>query len=303
MSQQITVAQDGRGSHTTIQSAINSVRVHPPEPVVIYIKDGIYDEKIVVPDTKPGICLLGESTAGTIITGADHARQMGEDGQELGTFRTPVLTVHADDMTIERLTVRNTAGYGPGIGQALAIYASGDRQVFRDLNLLGNQDTVYLCRGRQYFESCYIEGHVDYIFGSSTAIFDKCELHSLRGGYITAASTPEPNEFGFVFLDCRLTCPGPETSVFLGRPWRPFAHTVFIDTWIGPHVKPEGWSNWGNPDNELTARYSEYGSKGPGAGKAGRVGWARVLSKTEAQTYTIERVLAGNDGWNPGNQG
>jgi pectinesterase len=297
--QRLTVAQDGSGDYTSIQSAINAVRVHPLEPATIYIKNGTYRERVTIPDNKPDLTLVGESAEHTIITYDLFAQQLDAEGVQLGTFRTATLTVAADDFAMENVTVVNSAGYGKDIGQALALYVSGDRQSFRGVRLLANQDTFYTARGRQYFDRCYIEGHVDYIFGSGTVVFDHCEIHTLRNGYITAASTPKHTAYGFVFLDCQLGGPAEVDTVFLGRPWRPHAHTVFIRSWISHHIKPEGWDNWRDPNNESTVRYMEYGSYGPGADKASRVSWARTLSSDEAEEYTVERVLSGADGWNP----
>jgi pectinesterase len=297
--QQFTVATDGSGDFTGVQEAINAVRVHWQEETVIYIKNGVYREKIVVPDNNNWISLIGESQEGTIITNNEHARMIGADGKEIGTFKTSVLTAGGDDFRLENLTIQNTAGVGDGIGQALALYLSGDRAVLNKVRLLSYQDTLYTCKGRHYFNNCYIAGHVDFIFGGATAVFDECEIHSLRKGYITAASTEEQTACGYVFLNCKLTGAADHSTVFLGRPWRPYAHTVFINTWMGAHIKPEGWENWRNPDNERTARYAEYGSTGPGANQSSRVGWSRQLTAAEVEKLTVPYILAGADGWNP----
>ncbi|MDF2962690.1 MAG: pectinesterase [Paenibacillus sp.] len=296
---QLTVAADGSGDFTGVQAAIDAVRVHWQDDTRIFIKNGVYHEKIVIPDNKTRIWLVGESREGTVLTNGEYAKITGPDGNEIGTFLTPVLTMAGDDCRLENLTVQNTAGYGPEIGQALALYSAGDRLIVRNVRLLGNQDTLYTCKGRQYFHRCYIEGHVDFIFGGATAVFEECEIHSLREGFITAASTESYQPYGYVFLKCRLTGSTAAGSVFLGRPWRPFAHTVFIHTWMGPHIHVEGWDNWREPNNELTARYSEYGSTGPGAGQTGRAGWARLLTPEEAGQMTAKYVLAGADEWNP----
>ncbi|CAG7635568.1 pectinesterase family protein [Paenibacillus allorhizosphaerae] len=293
-----TVAADGSGDYTSIQEAIDSVRVHWEERTVIFIKKGVYRERVTIPDNKPMISLVGESMTETIITYNLDAN-LRPNGKPIGTFETSVLTVHGDDFTAEHLTVHNTAGVGPGIGQALAVYVSGDRAVFTNVRMLSYQDTLYTSKGRQYFKSCFIAGHVDYIFGGATVLFHECEIHSLRDGYITAASTTAQTEFGFVFLDCKLTN-GPEAdAVYLGRPWRPHAHVAFINTWMGPHIRTEGWDNWRNPDNEKTARYMETGSHGPGGATDGRATWAKMLEPETAAGWTIERVFAGADGWNP----
>ncbi|MEI7027924.1 pectinesterase family protein [Paenibacillus sp. y28] len=297
--QQFTVAQDGSGDFTTIQAAIDTVRVHWQVPSVIHIKNGVYREKITIPDNKTLIHLIGESVDGTILTYHQHANMIGVEGQPLGTFRTAVVSALGDDFRMERLTVHNTAGVGEGIGQAVALYLAGDRAVINNVRLLSYQDTLYTCKGRHYFTNCYIEGHVDYIFGEATAVFRQCELHSLRGGYITAACTAERTPVGYVFIDCRLTAASEDLDVYLGRPWRPHAHTVFIHTWMGAHIHPEGWDNWRDPNNEQTVRYGEFGSTGPGGNTGARVSWSRQLTAEEAGHLTPERILAGVDGWNP----
>ncbi|MFN0222323.1 pectinesterase family protein [Paenibacillus sp. KR2-11] len=299
----ITVSQDGQGDFERIGEAIEAVRVLPLEPVTIFVKNGVYREKLLVPDTKPDISLIGESAEGTVIAYGDYAQMKGTNGSELTTFRTATLKVDADDFRMENVTVQNTAGYGAAIGQAVALYTAGDRQTYRNVRLLGNQDTLYTGRGRQYFAGCYIEGHVDYIFGSATVLFEGCEIHSLRGGFITAASTAARTEVGYVFRGCRLTGRAPEGSVYLGRPWRPAAHTVFIDTWMGPHIHRDGWDNWSSPDNERTARYGEFGSTGPGAAPEARVAWAAALTEAEAVSFDVRRVLGGPDGWSPAGAG
>jgi pectinesterase len=302
MVHEIRVAQDGSGDFVTIQSAIDAVRVHPLEPVTIHVGRGVYQERVVIPDNKPNIRLIGVGAEETIIRYGLGARMLDSEGVELGTFRTSTMTVQADDFVMENIAVANSAGPGGEAGQALALYVSGDRQTYRGVRLLGWQDTFYTARGRQYFYECYIEGDVDFIFGSGTALFDHCEIHSLRKGYITAASTPAAVTYGLVFLDCRLTGTeeAGERSVYLGRPWRPHAHTVYVRTWMDKHIQPEGWDNWRDPSNERTARYGEYDSMGPGGGSSAvRASWSQALTREVVEWLTIEHVLSGADGWNP----
>ncbi|WP_456276441.1 pectinesterase family protein [Bacillus sp. AK128] len=294
---EITVCKSGNGDFTTIQDAINAIRVHPLEPVTVHIKNGKYREKLVIPDNKPNIRLIGESAEQTIISGCLYAQMRDAENQPLGTFRTPTVTVTADEFVMENITVENTAGYGPEIGQALALYLSGDRAFIKNVRLLGYQDTFYSSKGRQYFLHCYIEGHVDFIFGSGTAVFDQCEIHSLHMGYITAASTPEDKQYGFIFFDCKLTGVAEERSVYLGRPWRPHAQTAFIRTWMGPHIRFEGWNNWRNPQNERTARYAEYQSTGPGSAYDLRVNWSSQISESELEDFTLEKIFGQTDDW------
>ncbi|WP_088102799.1 pectinesterase family protein [Halalkalibacter urbisdiaboli] len=287
----IVVDLNGTGNFTSIQEAIDSVRVLPLKPVTIFVKKGIYHEKVCIPDTKPTLSIIGEHRDETIITYNDYAEKLDANGKPLGTFRTSTLTVHADDVQLNNITIQNSAGYGKGIGQAVALYVAGDRGIYKNIACLGNQDTLYTSRGRHYFLDCYIEGHVDFIFGSATAVFNRCEIHSLRNGYITAASTPADSIHGFVFFNCKLTAEAKQHSVYLGRPWRPYAKTVFIQTWMGDHIIPEGWDNWRNTDNEKTVFYGEFESDGPGFHPEERVNWSKQLSLQEVERLTVENIF------------
>lgn len=279
------VAQDGSGDFTTIQAAVDAVRDYTPVPRTIFIRNGVYREKLVVPAWKTGITLVGESVEGVVVTYDDHA---GKDGHN--TFTSYTARISGDDVRVRNVTFQNTAG---PVGQALALYVEGDRVVFENCRFLGHQDTIFAAGegSRQYFKDCYVEGTTDFIFGPATAVFDNCRIHALRDSYVTAASTPEGVPFGFVFLGCTLTAaPGVE-RVYLGRPWRDHARTVFVGCEMGPHVRPEGWHNWGRPEAEATAFYAEYGNHGPGADRSGRVAWSTVLTPAEAARYTPEVVF------------
>jgi len=191
------------------------------------------------------------------------------------------------------------------------VFANGDRLVFRNCTLLAYQDTLYTGSGigRQYYENCFIKGDIDFIFGSSTAVFYKCELYSNnRGkedepnGYLTAASTSPVQQYGYVFIDCKLNAgTSASQSVYLGRPWENFAAVAYINCWMGAHIKAEGWHNWDRPKAEQTARYVEYGSAGPGGSSLKRVKWATQLTADQAKEYTVEKIMAGKDSWNPKN--
>jgi len=268
-------------------------------PVVIHIKPGTYKEQIYIQREKRFFHLLGEDPKTTVLTFDLNANRVGASGQKIGTFRTPSVQVDAEDFTAENLTFKNSAG---PVGQALAIRLDGDRAVFRNCRFLGWQDTILVNRGRHYFEACYIEGHVDFIFGGATCFFERCHIHCLKDGYITAASTPDTSAFGFVFRSCEITgAPGVRT--YLGRPWRDFAAVAFLDTRMEDVVRPEGWHNWGKPLREKTSRYCEFGNTGPGADPARRVEWARRLTASEARAITVTEVLSGTDNWNPLAQG
>ena len=289
----IVVARDGSGKYQNIQEAVESVRAFMDYTVTIYIKKGTYKEKLVIPAWVKNVQLVGEDAANTIITYDDHANI-----NKMGTFRTYTVKVEGSDITFKDLTIENNA---PQMGQAVALHTEGDRLMFVNCRLLGNQDTIYTGgeNTRLLFTNCYIEGTTDFIFGPSTALFEYCELYSKRDSYITAASTPKDVEFGYVFKNCKLTAAPGITKVYLGRPWRPYAATAFINCEFGSHIRPEGWHNWKNPENEKTARYAEFGNTGEGANMTSRVGWAKQLSKKEASRYTPDIIFKESSNWYP----
>lgn len=293
-----TVAPNGDGQFKSVQDAINAApqNASRTKPWVIHIKPGIYKELIYVRREKRFISLIGDDPEKTILTYDLNANMLGQDGKIIGTFRTASTFIDADDFTAENLTFENSAG---PVGQALALRVEGDRVTFRKCRFLGWQDTILANRGRQYFEDCYIAGHVDFIFGGATVFFERCRIHCLRNGYITAASTPTEQPFGFVFSHCKITGESADVKTYLGRPWRPFASVVFLNTEMSDVVRPVGWHNWSKPDSEKTSRYAEFNSSGAGAQQQERVPWSRELSAAEAQGITAQKVLGGFDGWNP----
>lgn len=289
----IVVAADGTGEFTSVQEAVNSIRAYMSDTTFLFIKNGTYREKVVIPSWVTNLFMKGESVENTIITWNDHANI-----RNMGTFRTYTIWVLGAGFTAEDITFENNAEM---IGQAVAVHVDGDRAVFRRCRLLGNQDTLLTANqeSRQYYEECYIEGTTDFIFGPATAWFEKCHIHSKKNSYVTAASTVEGHEYGYIFNRCSLTAADSVTRVYLGRPWRPFAATLFLNCELGNHIVPEGWDNWDKPSNEQTARYAEYRSTGPGANPDARVSWSRQLSRREAKTYTVAKVFARHDGWTP----
>ena len=266
------VATDGSGQYRSVQDAISAAPTQTDPAArrwVIFVKTGTYRERIYVQRERGHLAVIGEDAVKTIITWDLNATLPGLDGKPIGTFRTPTVQVDGDGMVWENLTIANSAG---PVGQALALRVDGDRVVFRHCRFLGWQDTILVNRGRHYFADCYIEGHVDFIFGAATAYFDRCHVHCLGDGYITAASTPKGQPHGFVFADCTIT--GAEgAKTYLGRPWRDFAQTVFLRTEMSAVVRSEGWHNWKKPQAERTAFYAEFASTGPGATAAARVPW------------------------------
>ncbi len=283
----IVVAKDGTGDYNSIQEAINASKAFPYDRVVINIKNGIYNEKVKVHEWNTNISLIGESKENTIITYDDYFGKMNMGRNS--TFYTYTLLVEADDFYATNLTIQNTAGE---VGQAVALSVFSDKVYIENCNILGNQDTLYASgEGRQYFKNCYIEGTTDFIFGNATALFENCVIHSKKNSYITAASTPEGAAFGYVFRNCKLTNDEDVTKVYLGRPWRIYAQTVFLNCQLGKHILPEGWHNWSKPEAESTAFYAEFDNTGEGFQPEKRVSWSKQLTAEEVEKYTSKNIL------------
>ncbi len=285
----ITVALDSSGDYTSIQKAIDACKSFPDQRITIFVKNGIYKEKIVVPACNTRLSIIGEDAEKTVITYNDFFNKMNRGRNS--TFYTYTLLVIADDFYAENLTIENSAG---PVGQAIALYVKGDRCVFRNCRILGNQDTLYTdgLNSRQYFDGCYIDGTTDFIFGAATVLFNNCIIHSKRDSYITAASTPLGKTFGYVFMNCKLTAAEEAKKVYLGRPWRDYARVAFIKCELGAHIVSAGWSNWQGTARDKTAYYAEYGNTGPGSDISQRVTWSHQLSESEAAQYTLQNILA-----------
>ncbi|MTK51829.1 pectinesterase family protein [Paludibacter sp.] len=283
------VAKDGSGNFTTIQAAVDASKAFPDSPITIFIKNGVYNEKVKVPACNPHLRLIGESAEKTILTYGDHFDKINRGRNS--TFYTYTLLVEADDFHAENMTIENSAG---PVGQAVALHVEGDRCAFVNCRLLGNQDTLYLAgqTSRDYFGNCYIEGTTDFIFGAATAYFEKCTLHSKTNSYVTAASTNQGKKYGFVFNECKLTAAEGVNKAYLGRPWRDYARVVYIHCAIGKHIAPAGWVNWDKTTRDKTAYYAEFENNGEGASTSQRVAWSHQLTKKEAANYTKEKVLA-----------
>ncbi len=340
------IRQDGRGDFTSVSEALTAIQTidtdnpaHAKSPVTIMIYNGIYKERIVI--TRPYLTLIGQSPENTILTydlyanmpvGASppHLRsaesaESSEPGK-LGTFRSYSMFIDTHDVTFCNLTFANSSGSGPDVGQAIAVYADGDRLSFGCCRFLGGQDTLFTAplpptevepngfigpkqfaprtTGRHYYKSCYIEGDIDFIFGGATAYFEDCELFSKNidrevNSYVTAASTPENQAYGYVMQNCRFTGNCPQHSAYLGRPWREYAKTVLLDCHIGAHIYPAGWHDWNKPDARRTILYAEYQSHGPSSDISKRPHWVKQLTPAEAASYSREHVLSGHDHWTP----
>jgi pectinesterase len=290
------VAKDGSGDFKTVQEAINAVPDLRKEQTFIYIKNGVYKEKLILPDTKTNVKFVGQHADSVILTFDDYASKKNQSGKDIGTSCSASFFIHGNGFTAENITFENSSG---PVGQAVAVRVAADRVKFLNCKFLGFQDTLYTwgygAGARQYYKNCYIEGTVDFIFGSSTAVFEECRIYGKKAGYFTAASTPDSAKYGYVFIKCSIEGDAPPASFFLGRPWRPYAKTVFIDCTMTAIVKPEGWNNWRKESNEQTVFYGEYHSTGKGADKTMRVGWSHQLTKEQAAQYTLSNILYG---WN-----
>lgn len=325
----IQIAQDGSGDFTTITAALQALdeeangSLHP-QPVTLFIRNGVYKEQLTI--RRPYLTLIGESAEHTILTYDLYARMPEPVMGKLGTFRSYSCFIDTHDFTVRNLTFENSSGMGPDVGQALALYADGDRLVFDGCRFLGGQDTLFTAplppkevepggfvgpkqfaprlTGRHYYRNCYLEGDIDFVFGGATAYFEGCEFHSKDigrpvNGYVTAASTPKGQTYGYVLDHCRFTGSCPDHTVYLGRPWREYAKTVLLHCEIGAHIREEGWHDWNKPYAHDTVYYAEYESFGPSSDIQKRPGWVKSLTPAEASYFARPLVLGGSDRWDP----
>lgn len=280
-----TVSKDGTADYQYIQDAIDAMRVYPLQRITLFIKNGVYNEKIFLPAENVDVTFIGESVDSTIISFDDYSGKGTHT-----TFTSYTAKISGNRFRAENITFKNAAGT---VGQALALFVDADKAVFKNCRFIGNQDTIFAGgeNAGQLFDSCYIEGTTDFIFGPATAVFRNCTIRGKKNSYITAASTPQLSKFGFVFLNCKILTDSAVTKLFLGRPWRSYAKTVFINTYLPQQIAPEGWDNWGNAQNEKTVLYAEYKNNGPGSVATQRVKWSRQLTATEARNYTLANIF------------
>lgn len=291
----LVVAKDGSGDFFTVQDAINAVPDYRKNSrTTILVKEGTYKEKVIIPSCKNAISLIGKGNVK--ISFDDYASKPNIFGEEKGTSGSSSCYIYAPDFYAENITFENSSG---PVGQAVACFVSADRVYFKKCRFLGFQDTLYTYgKGcRQYYDECYIEGTVDFIFGWSVAVFNRCHIHSVGNGYLTAPSTDKEQKYGYVFYDCDITASEGVEKVYLSRPWRPYAKAVFIRCNMGRHILPEGWNNWRKVENEKTVFYAEYQSKGEGAAPKKRTAYSKQLKSLDG--FSMEEVLSGSDGWNP----
>lgn len=320
----IHISKDGTGDFKSIGEALRSLPTDHSSEQILYIHKGFYEEQITV--TVPHVTFVGEDAESTILSYGLYARMTMEDGGKRGTFRTYSCLIDTHDFTARNLTFENSAGKGTDVGQALALYADGDRLFFENCRFLGNQDTLFTgplppkeiepngfigpkqhaprLNGRHYYKNCYLEGDIDFIFGSATAYFEGCTFFSKYTGkeissYVTAASTPEGQEYGYVMANCRFESNCPANNAYLGRPWREYAKTVLLNCYMDDHICKEGWHDWNKEAAREHTFYAEYGSFGPGGKMEKRPDWIHRLTETDLKRFTKEAVLSGSDGWKP----
>lgn len=325
----ITVSMFGDGDFKTIGDAILSIPDVHEETITIFVKPGVYNEKLFI--RKSNLKIIGQDPLTTVIRYNDGAKKLREDGSEYRTSNTFTVLFAGRDITVENITIENYAGYGEKVGQAVAAYIASDCTAFYNCRFIAFQDTIFVGEineaqleklmlpdyfkntntpimfplVRNYFEDCYIRGDVDFIFGSNTCYFnrctiDSCELRSEETAYITAANTPISQEFGLVFYDCNLIGDAKENSVYLGRPWRSYAKTAFLHCNMEGHIKEEGWHNWDKPNAEVTCSYVEYANTGVGSKTNKRANFSKQLTNPGLEEYYHPlNVLRGEDLWNP----
>lgn len=303
----LIVGKDKTDDFDSVQAAIDSINT--AEGAEIFIKNGYYFEKVIL--DKPNVRLIGEDKEKTVIIYNDCALRKDDSGEFLGTFKTATfeITKKAENTHIQNLTIENSAGYGKIVGQAVALNSSGDKSVFKDCRFIARQDTVMLppcyieaqedpdIYIRQYFENCYIEGDVDFIFGGSTAVFKNCDIFCTHrpvgfNCFITAASTPANAEYGLVFMGCRIDGAAEKGTVYLGRPWLPSARTVFIDTEATDVLSPQIWSKWGKNARHDAACYAQNSF----TDKAKVADWTDIMTVDDVKNYTLDKIFKG---WTP----
>jgi len=309
---QFTVSADGGGDFRTISEAV--AKIPRGASAELRIRNGVYREKLRI-DAAREIRLIGEDREKTVVTWQDGAYDLFPDGRKCGTFRSYTLYLGGERALVKNLTVRNTAGPGDTAGQAVAVYADAGLARFENVSLLGRQDTLFLAPlpekpripgsfvgpgetapragRRDYFQNCYVEGDVDFIFGGAEAAFCGCTLFSRSrnrriNGFVTAASTPQKQKYGFLFDRCRLLSDCAPGTVYLGRPWREFAAVAFLRCHFGEQIAADGWQLWHPGSSEAeTVRLAEYQNEGPGA-SGRRPGWVREMTEEEFSEFLRE---------------
>ncbi len=289
---------NGGGDFTSVQACFEALPSKPAAWRTIEIRPGVYREKLTLDVYKDKVAIVGTGAQpeDVVLVWNDHSGKV-VDGYEMTTYDSWTFSIQADEVFVQNLTVRNDAGR---VGQAVALETRGDRIWIDRCRLEGDQDTFFTKRhfSRQWVTRSYIEGTTDFIFGPSTVVFSYCHIHCKTNSYITAASTTERNKFGYVFYRCRVTTAPGVTKMYLGRPWKSTARTVYAFCELPAAIRPEGWHNWNDKRREEWSYYGEFRCTGPGADRSGRVAWSHELTPEDWAQYIPfdEKIFAKKTG-------
>ncbi|CAL9751887.1 unnamed protein product, partial [Musa acuminata subsp. burmannicoides] len=285
----IIVDQSGQGNFTTLQSAIDSLPDGNSQWIQIYIKQGTYREKVLIPASKGFIVLQGEGSKNTLITWSD-------DASRSGTMNSSTFSVFANDFVARNIGFVNTFKSGSERHlQAVAALVGGDRNSFHDCAFIGYQDTLCDYQGRHHFDKCWIEGAIDFIFGFGQSIYSRCVLNSVDGGWLTAhAKRSADSPGGFVFKYCTIRA---TKMTYLGRAWNQHSTVLFHKTWMPSTIRPEGWDAWHVIPNQYQMTYVEDGNIGAGSNTSGRVSWLKTLPPEQLQGFLSSIEFLGPDRW------
>ncbi|KAJ0031885.1 hypothetical protein Pint_13604 [Pistacia integerrima] len=297
----LTVAADGTGNFTTITEAINFAPNNSYDRTIIYIKQGVYVENVDIPSYKTNIVLLGEDRDSTLITG----NRSVVDGWT--TFRSATIAVSGEAFLARDLTIENSAG--PEKHQAVALRVNADFAAFYRCGIYGYQDTLYVHSFRQFYRECDIYGTIDYIFGNAAVVFQASNIVSRmpmpsQFTVITAQSRDSQDEdTGISFQNCSILATdelysnSSTVKSYLGRPWRVYSRTVFLESYIDDFIDPTGWTEWSGDQGLDTLFYGEYDNYGPGSGTENRVTWPgfHVMDYYDAYNFTVSEFITGQD--------
>ncbi|KAF8030602.1 hypothetical protein BT93_E2899 [Corymbia citriodora subsp. variegata] len=296
----VVVAKDGSGKYKTVKEAIAAAPSKAQTRYVIYVKKGTYKENVEVAKTKTNIMLVGDGMDSTVITGSLNV----VDGAT--TFNSATVAVNGDGFIAQDIWFQNTAG--PQKHQAVALRVSADKSVINRCRIDAYQDTLYTHTNRQFYRDCYITGTVDFIFGDAGVVFQNCQLVARKpvsgqSNMVTAQGRTDRNQnTGISIQSCDVIASsdlGPvkgSIKSYLGRPWKEYSRTVVMQSNIGDHIDPTGWSVWSGDFALKTLYYGEYMNKGPGAGTSKRVKWLGyhvITSAAEAKKFTVAELIQG----------
>ncbi|BFG25780.1 hypothetical protein CerSpe_120540 [Prunus speciosa] len=296
----LCVDRNGCCNFTLVQAAVDAALALSQKRTTIWINNGLYYEKILIPKNKPNITFQGQGYESTAIAWNDTANSSH------GTFYSGSVQVYADNFVAKNISFMNVAPIpNPGDfgAQAVAIRISGDQAAFLGCGFFGAQDTLHDDKGRHYFKDCYVQGSIDFIFGNGRSLYENCQLISMANpvppgsrnvnGAVTAhGRASKDNNTGFAFVNCFI---GGTGRVWLGRAWRPFSRVVFVNTTMADIIAPEGWNDFNDPTRDQTIFYGEYNCSGAGANMTMRAPFVQKLNDTQASTFWNVSFIDGGD--------